>query len=249
MMLKFAGRAYWALKGLVVRKVGTITHVDTQEKVIALTFDDGPHPVFTPRLLDILRAHRAKATFFMVGRCAQDYPELVHRVARDGHVIANHSMNHKSMPLLDRRERINQVLSGSRAIAPYGRRLFRPPFGHQNVASHIDVLLLGYELVTWNVVGMDWVDHDPEYISDRIISQVSPGSVVLLHDGLYSTMDERNVDRSQTLEAVDFILDRLEQRFQFVTLIELFGYGPKVRQNWYKRPNVQWLKGLRQTDY
>jgi peptidoglycan/xylan/chitin deacetylase (PgdA/CDA1 family) len=249
MVLKFARRTCKLLKKAVGKKFGTITHVDTQKKVIALTFDDGPHPAFTPKLLDILKGHGSKATFFMVGRVAQDHPELVRRVADDGHVIANHSWDHKSLPLLNRRERIHQVLAGARSIAPYGTRLFRPPYGHQSVASHIDILLLGYQVVTWNVVGWDWLDYDSGYISDRIISQVKPGSIVLLHDGMYSAIDERYVDRKQTLKAVDAVLDRLGQKFQFVTLVELFRHGPKIQENWYKRPNVQWLKGLRQTDY
>ena len=99
MMLKLARRTCKLLKKAVGKKFGTITHVDTREGVIALTFDDGPHPAFTPKLLDILKGHGSKATFFMVGRVAQDHPELVRRVADDGHVIANHSWDHKSMPL------------------------------------------------------------------------------------------------------------------------------------------------------
>lgn len=250
MMLKLAKRICKLLKKAVGKKFGTITHVDTQKKVIALTFDDGPHPVFTPKLLDILKAYGAKATFFMVGQAALDRPDLVNRVASEGHVIANHSLDHKSLPLLNRRERIHQVLAGAHSIAPYGTtRLFRPPYGHQSVASLIDVLLLGYQVVTWNVVGWDWLDYDSGYISDRIINQVKPGSIVLLHDGLYSRLDERYVDRKQTLRAVDAVLDRLGRKFQFVTLIELFRHGPKVRENWYKRPNVQWLKELKQKDY
>lgn len=248
-MTKFSSWAYRALKKVVCRTVGAITHVDTREGVIALTFDDGPHPAFTPKLLDILKGHGSKATFFMVGRVAQDHPELVRRVADDGHVIANHSWDHKSMPLLNRRERIHQVLAGARSIAPYGTRLFRPPYGHQSVASLIDVQLLGYQVVTWNVVGRDWLDYDSGYISNRIISQVKPGSIVLLHDGMYSTIDESYVDRKQTLKAVDAVLDRLGQKFQFVTLVELFRHGPKIRENCYKRPDVQWLKELRQKDY
>lgn len=249
MMLKLARRTRKLLKKAVGKKIGTITHVDTQEKIIALTFDDGPHPAFTPKLLDILKAYGAKATFFMVGQAALDCPDLVSRVASEGHVIANHSLDHKSLPLLDRSKRIRQIQAGAHAIAPYGTRLFRPPYGHQSVASLIDVLLLGYQVVTWNVVGWDWLDYDSGYISDRIISQVKPGSIVLLHDGLFSTLDERYVDRKQTLKAVDAVLDRLGQKFQFVTLVELFRHGPKVRKNWYKRPNVQWLKELRQKDY
>src|SRR5206468_4992188 len=83
---------------------GAITHVATGEAIAALTFDDGPHPEFTPRLLDILDKHRARATFFMLGENARRHPDLVQRVAQVGHVIGNHSWDHSVFPSLTRRE-------------------------------------------------------------------------------------------------------------------------------------------------
>src|SRR6478735_7834989 len=82
----------------IERRFGVITHVDTTEAVVALTFDDGPHPQWTPRLLDLLDRHGAKATFFMVGEMAMRHPDLVDRVISAGHAIGNHSWNHPSFP-------------------------------------------------------------------------------------------------------------------------------------------------------
>ena len=99
---------------------GTITHFRTADAVAALTFDDGPHPEYTPRLLDMLDRYQAHATFFMVGESARNYPELVQRVANAGHAVANHSWNHRSFVLLSGSERRAQIRECEKAIAPYG---------------------------------------------------------------------------------------------------------------------------------
>ena len=128
---------------LVGNIVGTITHVKTEEAVVALTFDDGPHPEFTPRLLEILEKHHARATFFLVGESAKKYPELVKRIAKAGHSIGNHSWDHPSFPLITGRDRRWQLRACEEAIAPYGQKLFRPPFGNQTIASRLDAFLFG----------------------------------------------------------------------------------------------------------
>ncbi len=108
--------------------MGTITSVDARDNVAALTFDDGPDPAFTPRLLDILDKHQVSATFFVVGETAQKYPELIRRIAQTGHVIGNHSWDHPAFPLITGRERRAQMRACAKAIAPYGQRIFRPPY-------------------------------------------------------------------------------------------------------------------------
>ena len=225
--------------------MGTITHVATQDPVAALTFDDGPDPTFTPQLLDILQCHGAYATFFMVGKFAESHPDLVRRVAMAGHAIGNHSWDHASFPLLTRHERLAQIDSCACALAPYGQRLFRPPFGDQDIASHLDLIFRGYQVVTWNVIGVDWLDNDAKWIRDRVVRAIKPGSVILLHDRLYHVVDESYGDRSHTLDAVDLILESLSSHFQFVTLPELFRHGSKQRENWYKKPNLEWSKYLK----
>jgi peptidoglycan/xylan/chitin deacetylase (PgdA/CDA1 family) len=213
--------------------------------VVALTFDDAPSPEFTPRLLDVLERHQAHATFFMIGETAQQYPDLVRRVAQAGHVIGNHSWDHPSFPLISGKERRAQLRACERAIAPYGRRLFRPPYGHQSVASRLDALWLGYQVVTWNQHAFDWLDHDANWMADRLLNQIKPGSVILLHDTLYHTAEERYADREPMIEAVDTFLEQVGDHFRFITVPDLFQHGHPQRQNWYWKPDPDWLNSLK----
>lgn len=224
--------------------LGTITHIDTQEPVAALTFDDGPHPGFTPPLLDVLERHGAKGTFFMIGKVAQNHPDLVRRVALGGHAIGNHSWNHPSFPLISRRERLQQMRDCARALAPYGDKLFRPPYGHQNLASRFDAYWLGYQVVNWNVVAKDWLDYGANWMAEHVISKIQPGSVINFHDALYMTLEERYADRGPMLEAVALILERLGKRFSFVTVPDLLKRGRVHRQNWYLEADPNFLNGL-----
>ncbi len=217
---------------VAVRVIGTITHVSTQDAVAALTFDDGPHPEFTPRLLDILERQHARATFFMVGEAAQRHPELVRRVAQAGNAIGNHTWDHPALPFITGRERRAQIRACERALAPYGTRLFRPPYGAQSVASRLDALWLGYAVVTWNVAVGDWLDLDAHSMADRLVNKIQPGSVILLHDALYTFEEERYANRDPMLEAVTMVLERLGDRFRFITIPELLQYGRPERSNW-----------------
>ena len=233
------------LAAVARRVIGTITHVSTQDPVVALTFDDGPHPESTPRLLGILERHQAHATFFMVGEAAQRYPELVERVAQAGHAIGNHTWDHSSFPLISGRERRAQLRACEKAIAPYGQRLFRPPYGHQSVASRLDALWLGYQVITWSLNASDWRDRDANWIVDRLVKQCEPGSVILFHDALYTYVEEQYADRAPTLEAVSMLLKQLGDRFRFITVPELLRHGRPQRRNWYQEVEIEWLNGLK----
>lgn len=230
------------LVAAVRRTIGVVTHVSTQDNVAALTFDDGPHPVYTPRLLDILERHGARATFFMVGKSASMHPDLVRRVAQAGHAIGNHSWNHQSLPLISSRERRAQMRACERALAPHSQRLLRPPYGHQTVASLFDAWCLGYRVIAWSLHAYDWLDHDASWMADRLVDQITPGCVVLLHDALYSYPDERYVDRGHMLMAVDMVLERLGDCFRFLTVPDLLQCGRPQRRNWCQRVNPNWAK-------
>lgn len=232
------------LTSMVRHTIGTITHVSTQEAVVALTFDDGPHPEFTPRLLDILERHQAHATFFMIGETAQRHPELVRRVAMAGHGIGNHSWDHLSFPLITSRERRAQIRACARAIAPYGQRVFRPPYGHQSVTSHLDAILLGYQVVTWNRHAEDWLDYDADWMIDRLVSRIRPGDVILLHDAIYQSIEDRYADREPMLKAVDILLERLGEALCFITVPELLRHGRPQRQRWCREADPDWLNRL-----
>jgi peptidoglycan/xylan/chitin deacetylase (PgdA/CDA1 family) len=231
-------------KAIKQRVLGTITHVATQDPVVALTFDDGPHPDSTPRLLDSLEKHQARATFFVLGEAAQQYPKIIHRAAEAGHAIGSQGWNHPSFPLITRRERRAQLRSWEKAIAPHGQRLFRPPYGHQSIASRFDALLLGYKVIAWNLAAFDWLDRDAEWIADWVVGQTRPGDVIVFHDVLYHTMKPNYVDRKPMLEAVDLILKQLGDRFRFITVPELLRHGRPQRKCWFLKADPSWLNAL-----
>jgi peptidoglycan-N-acetylglucosamine deacetylase len=224
--------------------IGTISHVHTRESVAALTFDDGPDPEYTPRLLDILERFKAHATFFMTGEAAQAHPELVRRVAQAGHAIGNHSWDHPSFPSISGRERRTQIRACAQALAPYGSRLFRPPYGEQNIASRIDALLLGYKVVMFDAWSDDWCGGDADTIANQLERRIRPGSVIALHDRLSDALDESYFNREPMLKAIEIFLDRLDGRFRLVTIPELLRHGRATKKLWYRESNVELLNKL-----
>jgi peptidoglycan/xylan/chitin deacetylase (PgdA/CDA1 family) len=208
--------------------------------VAALTFDDGPHPVFTPRLLDLLRRRGLRATFFLVGQAAQAYPELVRRIAADGHVIGNHTWDHPPLVLVPGRERRRQMRRCQQAIAPLGTRFFRPPYGEHTTALRLDALWCGLDVIGWNVDVDDWFDTDIARMSRRLTTTVGPGSIVLMHDAIHDRGEPRLgrtlahqacLDRSAAFSALDSALDDLTSRLQFVTITELLASGPAIHRS------------------
>jgi len=235
------------VNAILFRQLGTITHVSTTENVISLTFDDGPHPDTTPELLEILKSHKAHGTFFMLGESARRYPSVVEQVAQEGHAVCNHSYNHPSFPYISSRERRTQMRDCHNALAPYGHRLFRPPYGDLTVTSWLDVLLMRYQVVTWNVVASDWISHEAQWYEDNLITKISPGSIVLFHDTLYQTFgDEFNEDRKTVFEGLDKLLCQLSSTYSFVTVPALLNCGRPERRLWTKKSDVNWLNSLKQ---
>jgi peptidoglycan/xylan/chitin deacetylase (PgdA/CDA1 family) len=211
---------------------GTIACVETHEPVAALTFDDGPHVEHTPRVLDILDRHQAHGTFFLVGEMAQKHPELVRQLANAGHSVGNHSWDHPFFPSLSRRERWRQIRACERVLVSHdAARLFRPPYGAQSLAMRLDALCLGYKVVTWSVEAKDWRDDDPEQMARRLLDGMRPGSIVLLHDAIYRSRQAVPLyDRRAMLRALGLFLDRVRDRFRFVTVPELLTYGRPLCQ-------------------
>lgn len=217
------------------RPLGTLIRVATDEPAIALTFDDGPDPDETPRVLDLLATHGARATFFMVGRRAEAHPELVARVGAAGHAIANHSWDHASFIRLNRGARKEQLRRTAAALAPHGLPLFRPPFGEQSLASLIDARRAGFTVVGWDVAAEDWRDYPADHLVERTMRRLRRGSIVVFHDSLYVTEDARYRDRGPMREALSTLLAGLAATYRFVTVPELLRLGRPVHWHHYHR--------------
>jgi len=223
--------------------LGTITSFTTEKSIAALTFDDGPHPEFTLRVLGLLEQYQAHATFFMIGDSAKKHPDIVKQVADAGHAIGNHSLNHPSFLSISGSERRKQIRSCERTIAPYGAKLFRPPYGEQSLMSRLDALRLGYRVVTWNLDVGDWWCRDSNRMAELLTHRIRPGSVIVFHDAIFggkprnrsSASQQRNVSRESMLTTLQIILGRLQNTYSFVTIPELLRQGRACTENWYTR--------------
>ncbi|MDX1532447.1 MAG: polysaccharide deacetylase family protein [Rhodothermales bacterium] len=224
------------------RVLGTLTHVDTDEPAVALTFDDGPHPEHTPRILDLLAERGARATFFMVGKAARRHPEIAARAVAEGHAVANHGWDHPSFPLLSARGRRLQVAWTQDALPDGASRLFRPPWGHQSLASRLTLWRLGFPVVAWSVMAEDWADDPAPVLAERLRAGLRPGAIALLHDALWATDDPRHRDRAATVAATATLLAEEGDRFRFVTVPELVRLGRPRYWHWYKPPDLEWLR-------
>lgn len=221
---------------------GTVS-VRTQAQAIALTFDDGPDPATTPVLLDLLARHGARATFFLIGARAARHPELVARIAAEGHEIGNHSWDHPSLPALDAAGQAGQISRTAAVLAPHGGRLMRPPYGDQTLRTHRIARRLGFRVVLWSVNGGDWRGEDADTLAGRLIARVGPGAIVLLHDSLQSFEDPAFRDRAPTFEAVGRLI-AARPGHRFVTVSELLALGRPVERVAFKTSDAAWLDGL-----
>jgi peptidoglycan-N-acetylglucosamine deacetylase len=193
-----------------------ITSLRTNGRAVALTFDDGPNPDATPLILDALRACGAHATFFILGRHAERWPDLVKRVADEGHAIGNHGYYHRKLhfksPTYVREdlERGTEMIERASGIRP---RLFRAPHGFRSPWVTAIAGSLGQRTVGWSLGVWDSDRPGVDVIADRTVEGARPGSILLLHDGDgYDAVG----DRLQTAHAVPLIVNRLHaQGYRF----------------------------------
>jgi len=198
-----------------------VCNVPLREKKVAFTFDDGPNPDLTPRLLDLLDNHAARATFFLIGRNVERYPRLAGEIAARGHEIGNHTQNHLLLPVLPRTMMLREMERASRAIqGATGQwpELFRPPMGWFNRSMLFTLAEHGYRPILGNVYPQDCSRPGTGVIVDRVLQRVTPGSIVILHDGSAAG----TADRSQGIEALQTILPQLQARdYSFTTITGL----------------------------
>lgn len=209
----------------------SVMSVRTDRAAMALTFDDGPDPASTPRLLDLLAARGARATFFLIGMQAARHPDIVARIRAEGHAVGNHSWSHPSLPALSAAEAEAEIRRGFEALP--GTTLFRPPFGDQNFRTHRLARQQGATVVLWSVMAQDWRDDDAETMAGRVLAAAAPGAIVLMHDALFAYADPGFRDRTATFAAVGRIIDALPD-YRFVTVPDLLAQGPPVRRVWLK---------------
>jgi peptidoglycan-N-acetylglucosamine deacetylase len=207
-----------------------ITNVETPEPVVALTFDDGPHPVYTQRVLEVLKKHGAKATFFMIGESARKHPHVVRQVAEGGHAIGNHTWTHVNLTKVGSRiERLRLMRSGAKEIEPFCLRLFRPPYGAHNKKILLDAFILRCKTILWSASAQDWILQEPEEIAQKIITRVSGGDIFLLHDAIIDRKEPTEItDRGFMIEGLDSALSCLKSKMRFETLPVLLKAGRPV---------------------
>ena len=168
-----------------------------------LTFDDGPHPRYTPQILDVLARYQAKATFFVVGSSAEAYPELIDRIVREGHTLANHTWDHESLDGISEQNfnetiRRTQELLGERATA-----CMRPPYWAMDEHTVSRAAKLGLRVVLGEIRPRDWTKPGALEIANRLVASAAHGRIAVLHDG--------GGDRAQTVEGLELALAYLAQ--------------------------------------
>jgi peptidoglycan/xylan/chitin deacetylase (PgdA/CDA1 family) len=200
----------------------TFTRVLVSGNYIAITFDDGPHPQNTPRLLDILRARNVKATFYVIGRSVDLHPQIVRRTVAEGHEIGNHTHTHRLLSQLSDSEVCNELSRCRDSVARAAGvriRTMRPPYGgllqrqRQLVYSEF-----GYPTILWSVDPLDWKRPGPSVVTSRILSGTNAGGIVLAHDL-----------HAPTVDAMPATIDGLLRRgFQFVTVSQLLAMNTEI---------------------
>jgi peptidoglycan/xylan/chitin deacetylase (PgdA/CDA1 family) len=176
----------WPKSRLLGRNILRLPDAAARRKEIALTFDDGPDPDVTPTVLDILDAHHAKASFFVIGDKAAAHPDLIRDIVRRGHSIENHSRRHSSLfgffawtALKSEIGTVQDIVAGITGRPP---AFFRSPMGMRNPLLDPVIAQLGLCYITWTRRGFDTVARDPAVVLRRLVRNLSPGDILLLHD-------------------------------------------------------------------
>jgi len=214
---------------------GALCRVSGRPNLVALTFDDGPHPDYTEAVLDILAKHNARATFFVSGHMARNHSDIIERIIDEGHEIGNHTMRHHHLiSLRSFREQLWEAEACQRLLTERFHiipRWFRPPMGYTTPMTFRTARRLGVSVAGWHVKGWDTFFTDPRRIIRHVRQRVKPGSIVLLHDGTTwakspdngtSTKVSARTHRNATISALDVILrDLADKGLSSVTLTDL----------------------------
>lgn len=206
-----------------------ILHGPEERREVALSFDDAPDSKYTAQILDVLKREHVKATFFIVGRRAEQYPQMVRRIQQEGHAIGNHSYSHANLPKLKgtafRRQiwLTDQILQH---LVGYQPVIVRPPYGNVNEPQLRWLIGKHRKIVNWNVDSLDWKSLSAEKIVLNIMTDVRPGAIILQHAG-----GGQGEELSGTVKALPRIIHTLRRDgMRFVTIPELLSLDNRVTQ-------------------
>lgn len=218
---------------------GSVLGARTSRPVIALTFDDGPDPSETSRILDLLASRQVHASFFLLSNRAEERPDLVRRISAEGHEICLHGSNHHSLPRLRLSEMTKTVKGGKRRLERVSGervRFYRPPYGHMNLRAFGVVRLSKLTPVMWSAAGHDWEELSSAHIAEKAMERLVAGGTLLLHDG-YEPHPDNPMPRPShdKVEMVTLVLDAIEKRgLTPSTVSELLAETPPRRSVWFE---------------
>lgn len=208
---------WWLSKSHSPHGVNIVLRGDTKEKKIALTFDDGPFPNYTQMILDILKIHNVKATFFVVGEMVKAYPHVAKRIVDEGHDIGNHSYTHPMLTWLSKPRALFEIAQTDaivKKVTGQTPKFFRPPYGSYQKTAYRLAEEQGHKIILWSADCRDWSKPGVQSIVTRVMRGVKPGAIILLHDG--------GGNRMQTVKATEILIQQLiKSDYKIVTLSEM----------------------------
>ncbi len=203
---------------------GTLYAVNTKDKLVALTFDDGPSLRWTPQIVNALKQAGIKATFFMLGEHVRQYPDIARLVVSEGHEVGNHSYHHHLPLFYNRAELTNEIKETEqviRNVTGVTTKYFRPPKAWLTKAQKKQIRALGYSIALWSLNSKDWVTFDDKFMVNYILKNIHPGDIILFHDsgGVFGV---EGGDRHETVKTIPQLAEKLRgMGYRFVTLSEL----------------------------
>ena len=192
---------------------------------IALTFDDGPDPLYTPQVLDILAKYKVPSTFFLLGQRVEKYPQITRRIINEGHTIANHSWSHPDLTLLDDKELSHEIFSTEEIIKETVHKetaLLRPPYGFISQQKLAKLKRMDYKVIHWSLDSLDWQAKEKEDILNRTLPYLNRGAIILFHSA-----GGPGQNLMPTIKALPIIIKKLRtNNIELVTVDNLLSISP-----------------------
>lgn len=222
--------------------LATVVACSTSQKIVGLTFDDGPSE-YTPQILAVLNRYRVKATFFLLGKNVAAHPDTARAILQGGHAVGNHTFSHPRLSEINPLQVISELRQCQKTIQEVvgtKTRTMRPPQGAQSLSSFLITRMMGYTTVHWSASGDDWQGDPAIVVAERVLRKVKPGAIILLHDGLEPLAVngdpeyQRLRDRAPTIAALERIIQQLQgEGYRFATVPQLLQIKPLIKKVWF----------------